>query len=131
MMRRLWILATALLGAAQLTCAAAQAATEMQGTVQVQGRQHTFSIVAPDAGQSGRRYPILMALHGGGGDGRRAAMITGLGKYVDRERFIAVFPDAGGRPWNDGRETTRGFAGDVAVLRAIVQQVVETSNGDP
>src|SRR5688500_2496040 len=125
------ILATAILGASPMVCSATQAATEARGTVQVQGREHTFSMVLPDGVGSGRRYPIVMALHGGGGNSRRAAMITGLGRYVDRYKFIAVFPDSGGGPWNDGRETTRGFGGDVALLRAVVQKVVETSNGDP
>src|SRR5687768_18376409 len=122
------IVAAAVLG---LVCSAAQAAVEQRGTVQVQGREHTFSMILPDGIGGGKRYPIVMALHGGGGNGRRAATISGLGRYVDRDRFIAVFPNAGGRPWNDGRETTRGFTGDVASLRAVVQKVVETSNGDP
>jgi polyhydroxybutyrate depolymerase len=128
LMRAIRIVAAAILG---LVGSTAQASTEQRGTVQVQGREHTFSMILPDGMGSGKRYPIVMALHGGGGNGRRAATISGLARHVDREGFIAVFPDAGGRPWNDGRETTRGFTGDVSSLRAVVQKVVETSNGDP
>jgi polyhydroxybutyrate depolymerase len=42
-----------------------------------------------------------------------------------------VFPNANGKQWNDGRETTRSASDDVAFLVKLVQQVTAESGGDP
>jgi polyhydroxybutyrate depolymerase len=122
------VLQIALLAVSPLVCGASYSANEAQGSVQSGGETRTFSVTAPTGAGP---YPIVVALHGGGSTGKRMAMITGLDQYVDRDGFIAVYPDAGRRPWNDGRETTSGFSDDVAALRAIVQTVAQTYNGDP
>lgn len=102
------------------------AATSVQGSVG--GRSYTAVVPAgaPPAGG----FPVVMVLHGGGGSGDRVAKQTGFANYVDRRKFIAVFPDAGGQQWNDGRETTRGAGSDVNFLVQVAQQVT-ANGGDP
>lgn len=109
----------------------AAAATTHQDAVQIQGRQRTFVVYAPNAGARGGRLPILVMLHGGLGNGSHAAQQTGLADYVDRVGMLAVFPDSGGKQWNDGRETTNDGLDDVAFLRNVIAKAVQTWGGDP
>lgn len=110
-------LVSALLVCGLATCL--QAATSIQGTVG--GRGYTASIPSgpPPAGG----FPVIMVLHGGGGTGDRIARITGFDSYVDKRRFIAVYPDSGGRQWNDGRETTQNNGDDVAFLLGVIRDL--------
>jgi polyhydroxybutyrate depolymerase len=108
----------------------AAAATFEQGAIEVSGQRRTFSVALPSNYSKRKRYPIVMMLHGGRGSGSLIAKQTRLADYVDRDQFIAVFPDAGGRQWNDGRETTRGTGDDVSFLVALVDHVAKTYGGD-
>ncbi len=109
----------------------AGAAQVQQGAIPFQGQMRTYSVYLPDNFGPGRPLPVVMMLHGGEGNGGRIAQQTGLPAFVDRDRFIAVFPDAGGRQWNDGRETTRSEIDDVGFLVAVVHDVVGRYGGDP
>src|SRR5262249_42937244 len=57
----------------------------------------------------GKRAPVVIVLHGGGGHAENAADMTQFDVVAQRERFIAVYPDGtGGTPggrlltWNAG-----------------------------
>lgn len=49
--------------------------------------------------------PLVMALHGGGGNAQSMVRSTmgGLDALSDRGHFILVYPEGMGRGWNDGR----------------------------
>ena len=97
----------------------------------MQGRHRTFLVYAPEAGARNGRLPILMVLHGGLGNGRFAVQQTGIADYVGRVGLLAVFPNAAGEQWNDGRNTTDNGLDDVAFLRSVIARMVQTQNGDP
>ncbi|QIB35187.1 alpha/beta hydrolase family esterase [Ancylobacter pratisalsi] len=118
----------ALVGLA-LSILAAGAATPQKGSLMVGGEERTYTLFRPAA--KGGPKPIVMMLHGGGGDGARMVKQTGLARYVDSNDFIAVFPDAGGTQWNDGRETTRSNRDDVAFLLALIRKLVAEAGADP
>jgi polyhydroxybutyrate depolymerase len=118
---------TPLLGLAQ----AAVAATYHNEAVQIQGRQRTFLLFAPQSSPRKDRLPILIVLHGGLGNGSRVAQQTGLANYVDSVGMLAIFPDAGDEQWNDGRETTDNGLDDVAFLRAVISEAAQNWGGDP
>ena len=129
----LCLAAVALLVVARSGRAGAQAyaPTLQQGTLAVQGVPRTFDICLPGSFAAGKRYPIVVMLHGGAlGSASNVAMLTRLCDYTDRDQFIAVFPNAEGPQWNDGRSTTAWFGNDVAFLNALVGHVVETYGGD-
>ncbi len=117
--------------AACLWTGGATAAVVRQESIGVQGQARTFTVHLPSNFSPGRHYPIVMMLHGGLGNGEKIDQQTGLGAYVDRGGFIAVFPDSGGEQWNDGRETTRSGRDDVAFLVAVVHDLVARAGGDP
>lgn len=114
-----------------VSCSQTTAATAQERSIAVQGVRRTFLVYAPRPGAADKRLPIVMVLHGGRGDGRRVAALTGLGGYVDRWGFIAVFPDAVRAQWNDGRRTTQSAFDDVAFLRALIDEVAQKWHGDP
>lgn len=109
----------------------ATAAPLRQDSLQVLGGERTYSIALPRNFSPKKQYPIIVMLHGGAGNGMRIAAQTGLANYVDRDQFIAVFPDAGGRQWSDGRRTTDAGDDDVGFLRALVQHVASKYSADP
>jgi polyhydroxybutyrate depolymerase len=45
-------------------------------------------------------YPLLIALHGYGGDAMSMAEITGFSAIADREKFIVVYPEGIEHSWN-------------------------------
>lgn len=51
------------------------------------------------------KYPLVIALHGGGGSGRQFAVSSGLGEKAEKEHFIVVFPDGVKRPGTIGLRT--------------------------
>jgi len=101
------------------------------GTLNVQGQTRTYQLYLPESVNSPGRRPIVMMLHGGLGNGAKVAQQTGLGAYVDRGGFIAVFPDSGGQQWNDGRETTQSGRDDVGFLVALAHDIVAKFGADP
>lgn len=109
----------------------AVATTGHRDAVQIQGRQRTFLVYTPDARARSGRLPIVLMLHGGLGDASRFVQQTGITSYVDRVGMLAIFPDAGGEQWNDGRETTDNGDDDVAFLRSVIAKAAQTWGGDP
>jgi polyhydroxybutyrate depolymerase len=70
--------------------------------------------------------PLVLALHGGGGTGKRMHRLTGLNTLADRHGFIAVYPDAVDKHWNDGRNlpsyrSQRENIDDVGFISALVE----------
>lgn len=74
--------------------------TELR-TLTVDGRDRTFRMHVP--AELSRPAPLLVALHGGGGDGARIQGYSGFDEVADREGFVVAYPDAFGGTWNDGR----------------------------
>ena len=89
----------------------------------------------------GKRAPMLLALHGGGGDMDYQASNYGLMEKSDRAGFIAVFPSGYSRlpggvlgTWNAGlccgQAAKRGID-DVGFLRAVIARVSGQIAVDP
>jgi polyhydroxybutyrate depolymerase len=75
--------------------------------------------------------PVVIALHGGGGNGAQQQRYCGLDRVADREGFLAVYPDGTGRlsrmlVWNAGtccgRAPLEGID-DVGFIRSVVEDL--------
>jgi polyhydroxybutyrate depolymerase len=75
-------------------------------------------------------YPLVLAFHGGQGNGRRFALQTGFSRLARKEGFVVAYPDALGQ-WNDGRTTTAHGPDDVAFFDALLDHLIRTQNVDP
>jgi polyhydroxybutyrate depolymerase len=86
---------------------------------------------------SGRTYPLLVALHGGAGSARGFSERNGFVETADREEFIIVHPDGRGltnekvHVWNtEYFETRLSDADDYAFLTQLIRHLVETISID-
>ena len=101
-------------------------------TVTVDGRQRSFVVHVPTGLPASGRLPVVIVLHGGGGNARNAAEQTGMSEQADRGGFLAVYPNGSGLldrsllTWNSG--TCCGYAldngvDDVAFVSALLDEL--------
>lgn len=78
--------------------------------------------------------PVVIVLHGGGGNARNAERMTGFTDLVDRERVLVVYPEGTSRrgggllTWNAGHccgHAMTAQVDDIAFLRAIVDRLAQ------
>jgi polyhydroxybutyrate depolymerase len=100
------------------------------------GVERTFRLHVPAALPTGP-VPLLVALHGGGGSGRRFEQQTGFDGLADRDGFLVAYPDgtgagpAGGalRTWDAGTccgPAARDGVDDVTFVRHLISFVQGT-----
>lgn len=97
------------------------------------GATRTYLVHIPPAYDGRREMPLVLVFHGGGGTGAVAERTTGFSPVADREGFIAVYPDATNRQWNDGRLSSRlpTDVDDVAFVAALLDHLLATLRIDP
>lgn len=87
-------------------------------TITVDGLSRDFIVAAPP---SGRASSAIIAFHGGNGSAAGMFESNSIGRLAPENGFVAAFPDAYGRNWNDGRAATADEPDDVAFTRALVE----------
>jgi polyhydroxybutyrate depolymerase len=107
-------------------------------TMTVGGRQRLY--VVHDYG-TGTPAPVVIVLHGGGGNAENAVMMTGFDAVAARDRFIAVYPDGTAAytrnrllTWNAGHCCAAAMdAGvdDVGFIGAVIEALVASKRADP
>ncbi len=129
------------------------AGTEETITLRHDGRDRRYhlhlpaAVVAPEAAsgaaqkpQQSKRLPLVVVLHGGGGNGEHVARTSQFAELADREGFVVAFPDGTGRlrgkllTWNDGVLPVYAKdqkIDDVGFLREVVRDVAKRAPIDP
>jgi len=107
-------------------------------TLTVDGRPRRF-LVHDYSG--GRKAPLVIVMHGGGGNPENAVNMTQFDAVAAREGLIAVYPGGtGGMPggkiltWNAGHccaYAMRNKVDDVGFLSAIIDKLVTAGRADP
>ena len=98
------------------------------------GQKRTYVIHLPVSYNPLKTYPLVLVLHGGGGNAANAERMTGFSKKADEEGFIVVYPEGSGRfrrillTWNGG--FCCGYAlehnvDDVGFIRALLEELME------
>jgi polyhydroxybutyrate depolymerase len=102
------------------------------------GRERAYLVHLPRPAAIGNSpLPLVIVLHGGGGNAASAAKMTGLSALADKENFIVVYPDGTGRlddrllTWNSGN--CCGYAldnqvDDVGFIRALIEKLARLSD---
>ncbi|TWT46240.1 Esterase PHB depolymerase [Phycisphaerae bacterium RAS1] len=67
--------------------------------------------------------PLLLILHGGGGDAALMARITQFDALAQREGFIAAYPQGINGNWNDGRPELDNGVDDVGFIAAVIDEL--------
>ncbi|MCB1325210.1 MAG: prolyl oligopeptidase family serine peptidase [Spirochaetales bacterium] len=105
----------------------------------VSGRERLALIHMP-ARVRGASQPLVVMLHGGGGNGAQFMESSGFVEYADEFGLIAAFPYGTGPfeksllTWNAGNCCGRALdegVDDVAFIRALVQTLVDSYGVDP
>jgi polyhydroxybutyrate depolymerase len=104
-----------------LRAAARARAHDSSYTLDVNGVTRHFLLHVPEDLPPGKRVPLVLVFHGGGGRASQMAGFTGFDAPADREQFIVAYPDGIGRHWNDGRG--RSQADDVGFIRALLDEL--------
>jgi polyhydroxybutyrate depolymerase len=133
--------AAVLAGAARQAAPAAPPIDTAEGSVRTlkhDGRQRTY--VVHDFGR-GTPAPVVIVLHGGGGNAESAITMTRFDRVASRDGFIAVYPNGTNLwttdrflSWNAGHCCAGAMdarVDDVGFIGALVDALVATTRADP
>ncbi len=102
-----------------------------KGSLSFGGRERTYLYFKPlGAGP----FPLMLALHGRGGDGASQEQLSGISQVAARERFMVVYPDGYRHSWHDMREmgpAAEEGIDDVGFLSALIDELVAKQGVDP
>ena len=102
--------------------------------------KRSYRIHTPLGFDKTESVPLVIVLHGRGGNGEGMILVTrkGFNVLADREGFIAVYPDGIGLNWNDGRideeandRAHRENIDDVGFISALIDTMIIKYNTDP
>ena len=144
--RRLVYIATMLLllpGMGRCVSAATPGSTSSGGrqTLIHDGIERSYVVRVPSRlAPQGGRVPLVLVLHGGGGNADNAESMTGFTAKAEKEGFIVVYPEGSGRfrkrhlTWNAGH--CCGIAmerrvDDVGFIRALIDKLLVEYPVDP
>lgn len=94
-------------------------------TVNVEGVRRTALVNVPPAAAGRRPLPLVIALHGAGGNGRFMERYSGLTTAGNARGFVVAYPDAEGKFWQLAPSGEQAHD-DVVFIRGLVDQL-ETS----
>jgi len=110
-------------------------------TLNFQGIERSYVIRVPgDSANSNKRVPLVLVLHGGGGNAENAEKMTGFTDKAGKEGFIVVYPEGTGRrkskrlTWNAGHccgHAMETRIDDVGFLNALIDKLIESYPIDP
>lgn len=86
------------------------------------GRERTWTLVQPPDRK--QPHPLVILLHGGGGDGAGMLRMTGMAPAAIARGIAVVAPDGLGRHWNDGRPGIGEGVDDVGFLLALTERLI-------
>ena len=96
-----------IVGCRAQSAAAAQTGSAQQ-TLRHGGRDRSYVVRVPSGiSRESGQVPLVIVLHGGGGNARNAESMTGFTVKAEAERFIVVYPEGTSRrapllTWNAG-----------------------------
>lgn len=131
------VIAAVLVGDAAPSRAQGAAADGDLRTVTQGGRQRTYLV--HDFGRSGPA-PVVVVLHGGGGNAANAVKMTGFDRIAAREGVIAVYPEGTSRQprlrmltWNAGHCCASAMdarVDDVGFIASLVDGLIASGRAD-
>ncbi len=98
------------------------------------GLERTYYLLDPT--ESLDPVPLVLSLHGGGGNGEQTCSLAGgIQELAEREGFLVACPEGIENNWNDGRADNSNRAhvediDDVGFLLALIEQLAKTHNLD-
>lgn len=103
-LKSLWI-------AIGITACASGYAYDGTATITSGGMSRTFTFHSPGVSPPPAGLPVMIVMHGDGGNGASVKGYTGMDAIADAQNFIAVYPDAVNGTWNRYVDNVPGDAG--------------------
>jgi polyhydroxybutyrate depolymerase len=96
-------------------------------SITVAGVTRSYLLHVPISYNASTATPAVVLLHGGNGSATTIGNVTstngGFNGLADAKGFIAVYPDAVGGNWDDGRESIPNKTNDVAFIAAALDAI--------
>lgn len=113
-----------------------QSSQEVTETLQHGRFERTYHIHLPPGFSKDKPAPLVFALHGGGGEGRRFDQGTTQGTLTaaaDKRGVVLVFPEGIDNHWSDGRTgiLKKNTGDDVEFISRIIDTMVKNYGIDP
>jgi polyhydroxybutyrate depolymerase len=105
-------------------------AQDREESVRINTYPRTFLVHLPASYDAKKRYPVVLALHGIGGDGLVMARVSHLDETADRFGFIVVYPNAGEGRWTVPDAHSQGGFGGLGRRPSIFDYPRERRGGD-
>ena len=99
-------------------------------SLNIQGFDRTFLTYRPRGPIPPGGWPLVIALHGGQGNGEKLASQTGFNATAEKYGFMVAYPNSL-KYWNDGRDTTESSADDVGFIAGMIDHLVRTAQVNP
>ncbi|MBX9666151.1 MAG: hypothetical protein K2X93_00975 [Candidatus Obscuribacterales bacterium] len=99
-----------------------------RSTITVDGITRKYWLHIPKPYTKEKRVPLVVVLHGGGGDARSAEWDSVMSKQSEKDNFVVAYPNGFMRTWNAGQ--CCGLArvhniDDVKFVRLMISRLVE------
>jgi polyhydroxybutyrate depolymerase len=112
---------------------------DYERSLTVGGRGRSYIVHVPPTSKGQNPSPLVIVLHGGGGNAQNAMRMTGMSDKADREGFIVVYPNGTSRlkdrllTWNAG--DCCGYAldhqvDDIGFISTLIENVQKEFNID-
>ncbi len=108
-------------------------------TIEWDGLERSFNIHLPISYSASQEWPLVVVLHGGGGNARQIERSTGFSELADEEGFIVVYPSGTGTfqslllTWNAGyccAYAMENDIDDVGFFREMISKLESKLNID-
>ncbi|KHD89346.1 MAG: hypothetical protein OM95_04260 [Bdellovibrio sp. ArHS] len=97
-------------------------ATLQKKSLTHQGRNRTYWLAVPQECLQTKTCPIVLAFHGGGGNGKNLEQRLQLAKETNARKMILILPDGVDKNWNDGRPEINAEVDDVGFVDQILME---------
>jgi polyhydroxybutyrate depolymerase len=71
--------------------------------MEVDGIERFYIVHLPENNSTNKLLPLVLVLHGGGGNAKQMQKFSRFNKTADQNSFIAVYPEGYDKNWSDGR----------------------------
>lgn len=94
----------------------------------IDGIDRYYLMVVPSDLEPNKKYPLVIVLHGGGGQAKQVMNFCGFNPLAQREKFLVLYPGGYKKGWHDGRIAPKVDAyarniDDVKFIRTAIDQV--------
>ncbi len=112
-----------------------------RGSIMHGGLERTYALmVPPNVAKESKMVPLVLVLHGGGGNASNAMRMSGFNEKALKEGFIVAYPQGTGQlkdillTWNAGHccgSAMKNKVDDVGFIGKLIDKLVQENHVDP